>query len=261
MHLGPGTRALVTGTSRGIGRALAERLAARGVTVGLVARSRREIEALADALPGDHVVLGGVDVSDREAVAGAVERFGRTDVVVANAGVAHYEPFAEQAVEHFEEISRVNWLGTLYTVHAALPRLLRQGSGHIVVVSSGVAHRAFPSAAVYGATKAAQSVFAEALRHELSGTGVSLTTVYPGEIATSLHDRYRGRMPSWADMSNRAPAHRMADRIVRGIERDERQVYVPAFVRLLGVVNGVSPAAADALLRRLRGPAAAPRRS
>jgi uncharacterized protein len=227
VHLGPGTRALVTGTSRGIGRALAERLAARGVTVGLVARTAREVEALATTttcpLPWRS-----------EAIGAAVERFGRADVVVANAGLAHYEPFAEQAVEHFEEMTRVNWLGTLYTVHAALPGLLRQGSGHVVVVASGVAHRAFPSAAVYGATKAAQHVFAEALRHELSGTGVSLTTVYPGEIATSLHDRYRGRMPPWARMSNRAPAHQMADRIVRGIERDQRHVYFPPFVRLLG---------------------------
>jgi hypothetical protein len=85
--------------------------------------------------------------------------------------------------------------------------------------------------------------------------------VLPGEIATSLHDPYRGRMPAWATTSGRAPAHRLADHIVRGIERDERQVFFPGFVRLLGVVNGVSPVAADALLRRLRGPSAAPRRS
>jgi uncharacterized protein len=261
VHLGPGTRALVTGTSRGIGRALAERLAARGVTVGLVARSTREVEALADALPGEHVVLGGVDVGDAGAIAAAVQSFGRAELVVANAGVAHYEPFAEQSVEHFEEMTRVNWLGTLYTVHAALPGLLRQGSGHIVVVSSAAGLRAFPSAAVYGATKAAQRVFSDALRHELNGTGVSLTTVHPGEIASSLHDEYRGRMPAWSQVTNRAPAHRLADRIVRAVERDERQVFFPPSVRLLGVVNGLSPAAADALLRRVRGPSAAPRRS
>ena len=260
MHLGPGTRALVTGSSRGIGRALAELLAARGATVGLAARSTRELEALADALPGEHVVLG-MDVGDRASVAEAVERFGRVDLVVANAGVAHYEPFAEQSAEHFEEMTRVNWLGTLYTVSAALPGLLRQGSGHVVVVSSGAGLRAFPGAAVYGATKAAQRVYADALRHELSGTGVSLTAVHPGEVATSLHDDYRGRMPAWSRASSRAvPAHRMAERIVRAVERDERQVFFPPVVRLLGIVNGLSPNAADAMLRRVRGPSAAPRR-
>ena len=252
----------MTGSSRGIGRALAERLAARGATVGLAARSERELEALADALPGEHVVLGDTDVGDRASVEAAATRFGRCDLVVANAGVAHYEPFYDQSVEHFEEMTRVNWLGTLYTVHAVLPGMLRQGSGHVVVVSSGAGLRAFPQAAVYGATKAAQSAFADALRHELSGTGVSLTTVHPGEVATSLHDHERDSMPAWSRASTRAvPAHRMADRIVRAIERDERQVFFPPVVRALGIVNGVSPAAADALLRRLRGPSAAPRRS
>ena len=262
MHLGPGTRALVTGSSRGIGRALAELLAARGATVGLAARSTRELEALADALPGEHVVLGGTDVADRASVEEAVATFGRADLVVANAGLAHYEPFAEQSPEHFEEMTNVNWLGTLYTVSAALPGLLRQGSGHIVVVSSGAGLRAFPGAAVYGATKAAQRTFAEALRHELNGTGVSLTTVHPGEVATSLHDDDRHRMPAWSRASSRAvPAHRMAARILRAVEQDERQVFFPPVVRLLGIVNGISPAAADAVLRRLRGPSAAPRRA
>jgi short-subunit dehydrogenase len=114
---------------------------------------------------------------------------------------------------------------------------------------------------VYGATKAAQRAFAEALRHELTGTGVSLTTVHPGEVATSLHDHERGRMPAWSRASTRAvPAHRVADRILRAVERDERHVFFPPVVRLLGAVHGVSPAAADALLRRVRGPSAAPRR-
>ncbi len=261
MHLGLGTRALVTGASRGIGRALAERLAARGATVGLAARSTRELEALADALPGEHVVLGDTDVGDRASVQTAIDQFGRADLVIANAGVAHYEPFAEQPPEHYEEITRVNWLGTLHTVSAALPGLLKQGSGHVVVVSSAAGLRAFPQAAVYGATKAAQRAFAEALRHELGGTGVSVTTVLPGEVATSLHDHERERMPAWSRASTRAiPAHAMADRILRAVEADEREVFHPPVTRLLGTVHGVSPAAADAMLRRVRGPSAAPRR-
>jgi short-subunit dehydrogenase len=264
MRIQAGTRALITGPSRGIGRALAVELAGRGAVLGLAARSRAELEALAAELPGEHHVLA-CDVGDRAsveaAVAGFISAAGGLELVVANAGVAHYGPFHALDVDKAEQMTRVNWLGTLYTVNAALPHLLSRADGHIVIVSSGAGWRAFPWAAVYGATKAAQHVFAEALRHELGGTGVSLTTVYPGEIATSLHDQYRGRMPAWAQMRNRAPAHQMADRIVRGIERDQRHVYFPPVVRLLGAVNGVSPAAADALLRRVRGPAAAPRRS
>ena len=267
MQLAPGTRALVTGASRGIGRCLAERLAARGAVVGLAARSERELEALADALPGTgHVVLGGVDVGDRASVEDAVARFvdaaGGIDLVVANAGITHYERVRDQPIEHIEAMTRTNWLGTVYTVKAALPHLLGQDHGHIVVVSSGAAHRSFPQAAVYGATKAAQRMFAEALRHELGGSGVSVTTVYPGEIATSLHDHEKATMPKWYRGGPDAePARKMAERIVRGIERDERHVFHPPIVRLLGAVNGVSPRAADALLRRLRGPSAAPRRT
>ena len=265
MNVGAGTRALVTGASRGIGRALAERLAARGATVGLLARSESELEALADVLPGDHVVLGGVDVGDRGAVEDAVGRFaersGGIDLVVANAGLTHYELVRDQSVDHMEEMTRVNWLGTVYTVKSALPTLLRQGSGHVVVVSSGAGHRSFPQAAVYGATKAAQRMFGEALRHELAGTGVSLTMVYPGEIATSLHDHEKERMPSWYKGGpNAAPARSMADKIIAGVEEDARSVYHPPIVRLLGAVHGLSPAAGDRMLRILRGPSAAPRR-
>jgi short-subunit dehydrogenase len=264
VQLAAGTRALVTGASRGIGRALAERLAARGATVGLLARSTGELEALADALPGAHVVLGGVDVGDRAAVEGATVRFaeaaGGIDVLVANAGLTHYEPVAEQPVEHMEEMTRVNWLGTVYTVKAALPHLLGAGRGHIVVISSGAGLRSFPQAAVYGATKAAQRMFAEALRHELSGTGVSLTTVYPGEIATSLHDHEKDHMPAWyRGGPDAVPARALADRILAAVEADARHLHHPPLVRLLGVVNGLSPRAADAMLRRMRGPSAAPR--
>ena len=265
MKVASGTRALVTGASRGIGRALAERLAERGSTVGLAARSERELEALADALPGEHVVLGGTDVGDRASVEAAVERFasaaGGIDLVVANAGLTHYELIREQPVEHIEEMTRVNWLGTVYTVKAALPHLIGQGSGHIVVVSSGAGHRAFPQAAAYGATKAAQRMFAEALRHELAGSGVSVTTVYPGEIATSLHDHEKHRMPTWYRGGPDAlPAHKLADKILAAVENDDRDLFHPPLVKLLGMVHGISPKLADGMLRRMRGPTAAPRR-
>jgi short-subunit dehydrogenase len=264
VRIGAGTRALVTGASRGIGRALAGALASRGATVGLAARSGDELEALAATLPGEHVPLP-CDVGDRAEVEGAVARFldaaGGLELVVANAGVAHYGPLRAMDVEAIERMTRINWLGTVYTVTAALPHLLERGAGHIVIVSSGAGQRSFPDAAAYGATKAAQRGFGEALRHELAGTGVSLTMVYPGEIATALHDHEHDAMPAWyRGGPDAAPAEALAERVMAAVEADRRSVFFPPLVRLLGIAHGLSPRLADRLLRRLRGPTAAPRR-
>ena len=263
MEIGEGTRALVTGASRGIGRALVEALAARGATVGLAARSTDELEALAATLPGAHHVLE-CDVTDADAVAAAVGSFiaaaGGLELVVANAGVATYGPFREMDLATIDRMTQVNWLGTVYTVHAALPHLLDRAEGHIVIMSSGAGHRSFPWAAVYGATKAAQRMFGEALRHELSGTGVSLTLAYPGEIATALHDHELDRLPDWHRGGGQAAqAGELAARVVAAVEADERAVYYPDAVRALGVVHGISPVLSDRLLRSLRGGTAAPR--
>jgi short-subunit dehydrogenase len=257
--LGSGTRVLVTGASRGIGEALARAFAARGCTLGLLARSEDGLRELAESLPGDTHQALAADVGDPASVAAAAERFGELDVLVANAGVAHYMPFTELPLEHAEQMTRINWLGTVYTVKAALPTLLERGRGHLVIVSSGAAHRTFPEAAVYGATKASQRAFSEALRHELHGTGVSLTTVYPGEIATHLHDHEKDRMPAWYKRDHAARPETLAERVVEAVERDRRAVYYPPIVRLLRIVHGISPAAGDAVLRALRGKSAAPR--
>jgi short-subunit dehydrogenase len=264
VQIGSGTRGLVTGASRGIGRAVAHALAQRGAVVGLAARSTPDLEALAVELPGAHHVLT-CDVALAASIATAVEDFvaaaGGLDLLVANAGISHYEPVAEQRLEHIEDMTAVNWLGTVHTVQAALPHMLRQGSGQIVVMSSGAGLRGFPGAAAYGATKAAQRIFAEALRHELAGTGVSVTTVFPGEIRTSLHDHERSRMPAWyRGGSGAASPDVLAAKILTAVERDSRHLYYRPFVKGMGILHGVSPRAADRVLRRLRGPTAAPRR-
>jgi short-subunit dehydrogenase len=261
MRIDATTRALVTGASRGIGLAVARAIAGRGAAVGLLARS--DLEPLAREL-GPRAVALNADVGDREQVRGAVEQFiaaaGGLDLVVANAGIAHYGPFLRQDVERVEAMTRVNWLGTLYTVDATLGHLIDRAHGHIVIVSSGAGLRSFPWAAGYGATKAAQRGFAEALRHELSGSGVSVTTAFPGEIGTSLHAHEKDAMPDWYHGDEAAAdVDKLAAAIVRGVERDSRAVYYPPFVRLLGL-NGIAPRLSDAILRRLRGGTAAPRR-
>ena len=266
MRIGPGDTAIVTGASRGIGRALAQDLARRGVRLGLVARGKEGLEELTAELPppasGEHLALAA-DVAKRGELERAVTRFvkraGRLDLVVANAGVAHYAPFADQSPGEIEEMVRVNVLGTIWTVAATLPHMLERARGHVVVVSSGAGLRAFPWAAVYGATKAADRGFAEALRHELSGTGVGVTTVFPGEVATDLHAHERERLPDWRSNDEELPPERAAAAILAGVESGARAVYVPGLVRLLGV-NGIAPKLTDTLLRQIRGPSAAPRR-
>ena len=131
-------------------------------------------------------------MADADSIAAAVAEFGDVDVLVVNAGITHYRPFAELPLDEARQMNDVNWLGTIHTVQAALPRMIERGRGHIVIISSGGGVRGFPHAAVYNGTKAAQRGFAEALRHELHGTGVSVTTVYPGEIET-LAARPRAR--------------------------------------------------------------------
>jgi short-subunit dehydrogenase len=266
MIIRTGTRALITGASRGIGRSLAVALAGRGATLGLAARSTDELHELARALPGEHHVLR-CDVADedsvREAVAAFVAATGGLDLVIANAGLTHYGPFRDQTMDQLRQMTDVNWYGTLFTVHAALPTLLQQAParpGHVVIMSSGAGLRSFPSAAVYGATKAAQRMFGEALRHELGGTGVGLTVVYPGEIATSLHHHEQDRMPAWYRGGPKAARpEALAAKVIAAIEKDARAVYYPPLIRVLGGLHGLSPQLSDRFLRRLRGAEAAPR--
>jgi NADP-dependent 3-hydroxy acid dehydrogenase YdfG len=261
VEIGSDTVAIVTGATRGIGRATARALDERGALVGAVARSVDELKALTDEL--DRAVPLQADVSDREALESAISGFaadaGPVQLAVANAGLTRTMPFVDLEAEKADEIIGVNLLGTMNTVRAVLSAMMDRGRGHLVVVSSGAGLRAFPWAAAYGASKAGQKAFAEALRHELSGTGVSLTTVYPGEVKTSLHAHELERMPDWYRPSDAIPPEVVAEAIVHGVLEDRREVHVPGQVRLLGL-NDIAPGLVDRLLTLIRGGAAAPRR-
>jgi 3-oxoacyl-[acyl-carrier protein] reductase len=178
-----GKVAVVTGASRGIGAAVARSLAAEGVRLGLASRS-------GDDLGLEDVVALPTDVRDPgqvEALVGAtVERFGRLDILVANAGVGAYGPFLELSPEFLEEMIDVNLKGTLYAVRSALPYLLRSGEADVVTVASEAGRRGLPNEAVYCASKFGQVGFTRALDHELRGHGVRCTNVCPGGVATDF---------------------------------------------------------------------------
>ena len=186
-----GKAALVTGASRGIGAAVARRLHAEGVRLALASRS-------GDDLGLEDAVARPCDVrrpDELEAiVAEAVDRFGRLDILVANAGVGAYGAFLDLSPEHLEEMVDVNLKGTLYAVRAALPHLIASGEGDIVTLASEAGRRGLPYEAVYCASKFGQVGFTRALDHELREHGIRCINVCPGGVATDFAlEEGRGR--------------------------------------------------------------------
>ena len=178
-----GRAALVTGASGGIGAAVARALHQAGVGVGVLSRRGGDL-----GLDG---ALGvACDVRDRasveEATRRVVERLGRLDIAVANAGVGAYGPFLELPPEQLEEMIDTNLKGVLYTAAATLPHLIRSGAGDFVSVASVAGVRAFPGEAVYNASKFGQVGFTRALDHELREHGVRATCICPGGVHTGF---------------------------------------------------------------------------
>ncbi|HET7807500.1 MAG TPA: SDR family oxidoreductase [Gaiellaceae bacterium] len=210
-----GKAALVTGASRGIGRAVAQQLAAAGVGLGLASRS-------GDDLGLDDAVARPCDVrnpADLEAIAGeTADRFGRLDILVVNAGVGAYGPFLELSPEHLEEMIDVNVKGTLYAVRAALPHLLESGEADLVTIASEAGRRGLPLEAVYCASKFAQVGFTRALDHELRERGVRCTNICPGGVATEFA-MGRGRTPEMPALSGMMSADDVADVVLFALTR------------------------------------------
>ena len=186
-----GKAAFVTGANRGIGAAVSRALGEAGVSVGMASRSGGDL-GLQNALGVRCNVADAAEVNS--AVAATVERFGRLDILVANAGVGAYGPFLDLSPEHLEEMIDVNLKGTLYAVRAALPHLLESGEPDIVTLASEAGRRGLPYEAVYCASKFGQVGFTRALDHELRERGVRCTNVCPGGVATDFAlEEGRGR--------------------------------------------------------------------
>jgi 3-oxoacyl-[acyl-carrier protein] reductase len=210
-----GKAALVTGASRGIGRAVAQLLAAAGVRLGLASRS-------GDDLGLEDVVARPCDVrnpTDLEAIVGeTVDRFGRLDILVVNAGVGAYGPFLELSPEHLEEMIDVNVKGTLYAVRAALPHLLEGGEADLVTIASEAGRRGLPLEAVYCASKFAQVGFTRAMDHELRERGVRCTNICPGGVATDFA-LGRGRTPEMPELAGMMSAEDVAEVVLFALTR------------------------------------------
>jgi short-subunit dehydrogenase len=264
MRLEPGTPCLVTGASSGIGRAIAMELGRRGCRVALLARSEGPLRELAGEIAAAGGASGGeglalpADVTSEEQVAAAVEaaaeRFGGLRVVVANAGLGRYAPVAEQPAEHVDVTIQTNYVGLTRTIRHALPHLLAGAPSHLVGVTSSAGLIPHATASAYCASKAASNAYLAALRVEVKGRGVGVTTLCPGLVETPFIERadleparHMPRLANWTVPP--LTAEEVARAAVRAVVRDRREVVMPFMMRFFVAFRRLAPGFGDWIQR------------
>lgn len=183
---------VITGASSGLGEATARRLAQEGARLVLGARRLDRLEALAAELQatGAQVAVQATDVTQAEQVQAlvdlALDRYGRVDVMLNNAGLMPHSPLDRRRLEDWDRMIDVNIKGVLYGIAAVLPTMQAQQSGHIINVSSVAGHKVRAGSTVYSATKHAVRIISEGLRQEVKPYGIRTTILSPGAVATEL---------------------------------------------------------------------------
>ncbi len=248
---------VITGASDGIGAEMARQLAATyGTGVGLVlaARNPKNLEAVANQVhaSGAQVMAVSTDVGVRAQcqalIDKALARFGTIDALINNAGISAQALFEEVRPEDlgwYEDLMRINLWGSVWCTHAALPAL-KESKGSIVAVSSLAGFVGVPGRTAYSASKFAMTGFFEALRAELKGAGVSVTTAYPGVVSTNI--RYRGLNAagqvagkSGLKEDNAMPVDECARLILHGMQRREREVVMTTKGKLGRFLKLIAP--------------------
>jgi NAD(P)-dependent dehydrogenase (short-subunit alcohol dehydrogenase family) len=239
-----GKRILITGAARGIGAALAEKLASHGARLALIGLEPETLAAVA-ARCGEGTFVAECDVSDSEQVVSAVdaaaEALGGLDAVVANAGIATGGPLRHQDLRSWERVIEINLLGVMYTDRAALPHLERS-RGYLLNIASTAAVLRAPGLTAYGAAKAGVEALSDCLRIELQPFGVEVGVAYflfldtdmvnDGEREMPMLQRAKAEMPG--PISKTYPLAPAIDEIVAGIAGRRRRIAYPRwFLKVL----------------------------
>jgi len=251
----------ITGASKGIGAELARQLAAKGAKLVLAARGEKELAEIADDCrrAGASAVTATADVAierDCQAVvATALEAFGRLDTLVNNAGASMWARFEDiEDMSILQRIMQVNYMGAVYCTRHALPHL-RASRGRIVGISSLAGRVGVPTRTGYSASKHAMTGFFDSLRIELAESGVTVTMIYPGFVATGIRENATGPdgkpiAVSPVKESQVMSVEDCARRIVAAIERREREVVMTARGKLGLWLKLIAPALVDRIAKR-----------
>jgi short-subunit dehydrogenase len=256
-----GRTAIITGASSGIGQATAAEFVENRVDVVLASRNRKKLEALALDLvsfPGRTLVVP-TDVTDRLAVEAlvrkTVEEFGRVDILVNNAGAGLFATIAGGNPDNMRRLFEVNFWGAVNCMQAAVPYMQTQRRGHIVNVASIAAKVTPPYMGIYSATKFALSAISDALRLELAGSGIGVSTIYPGLTQTSFMENMTQELevPAIPPVARFVGSDAVARRIVQSIRLGLRDAYIsPEDIAIVGL-NTVMPQLVDWTMRTFMG--------
>jgi len=254
-----GKVAIVGGASKGLGRACAQALAEEGASVMLCSRSQTDIEKAAREIrdvTGTLAAAFAGDLEHPEAIralfAATVERFGRLDVMMCNAGFGIYGAIDDITPDQMKKLMDVNYFGTYYAARAALPVFRRQQAGHLIVVSSIAGKRGVPYMGAYSATKFAQIGMAECLRSEVYGSGIHVSVLCPISTPTEFTEvlaRETGGEVT-ASLGPQQSAEAVAEAVARAIERPVPEIYPYFKSRGLVLLNAIAPGLTDKIVQR-----------
>ena len=242
--------AVITGGSSGIGAAIARMLTRRGLRCVLLARGEERLRAVAEELGSEWEVC---DVGERaqveEVAARVLDRHPRIDVLVCSAGIPGRRRFLDAEPERIEEVTRINYLGTVWTVRAFLPGLEAAAPSDVVTIVSVSGLVAFPASGPYSAAKHAQLAFSRSIAVELAPRRIRVHTINPGFVETpGFPQRGVLQMPVLGRLV--VGPQRVAADVERALRRDRRETVVPSWYRIAALAQALLPGVVHRALRR-----------